>query len=219
MNKSNVLKLNKKDENSLINHGVWSRKCPVGLNRLSKVNIQYSGFDEVIKNGEMIVFDVVAPYVIQVFQELLEKGLQIDKVVPMQHYNGSDEKSMEDNNTSAYNGRMVSNTDKWSSHAYGMAIDINPIQNPFLKIDRSTGQVQVIPKSGIKYINRHSSFAGKVEDVVNVLAKHGFSDWGGSWNDPIDYHHFQIEWEHIMKLNEMNYDDGMSYYREIIITL
>jgi len=106
------------------------------------------------------------------------------------HYDGNDDASIADNNTSAFNARNVAGTSSLSLHAYGLAIDLNPIQNPY--VQHSGGKVLFSPPAAVEYANRKKARAGMAESVVDVFAAEGFVVWGGYWHDPIDYQHFQV---------------------------
>ena len=77
-------------------------------------------------------------------------------------------------------------------HSYGLAIDINPVQNPFIMIDKTSNNIKVLPGQSVDFLNRHNKQEGMVEPIVEIFRKYGFSEWGGNWNTPIDYHHFQV---------------------------
>jgi len=197
--------------------GVWSKECPIEIGRLKRLQITHLNFEGKTTIGNLILFDVVASYVMKLFKDLYQLKFEIDKVLPIDLYNGSDEKSMIANNSSAYNGRKIMNTDKWSSHAYGMAIDINPVQNPYLKLIEETASIKVIPDNGLYFVNRFSNHPGMVEKVIKVFERYGFTVWGGAWIDKIDYHHFQVDWKHIHKLANMNFNEGVDYYEQYVI--
>jgi hypothetical protein len=108
----------------------------------------------------------------------------------MNEYDGDDDASMDRNNTSSLNVRPVAGGNSISVHAYGLAIDLNPLQNPFLQ--RAGAEFSVSPKAGVAYVGRKSPRPGMSESVVDVFAYHGFTVWGGEWNNPIDYQHFQV---------------------------
>jgi hypothetical protein len=108
----------------------------------------------------------------------------------MNQYNGSDDASMADNNTSAFNVRAVEATGAISMHAYGLAIDLNPVQNPYV-LRMISGRLQVDPKAGAAYLARKNLRPGMAEAVIDVFADHGLLVWGGYWNSP-DYQHFQV---------------------------
>ncbi|EIO0187062.1 M15 family peptidase, partial [Salmonella enterica] len=99
---------------------------PVPCTRLSKVIFPIIDFDKKTKTGQLIVFDVVAEHTLNIFNEIYSKKIPINKAVKMDEYNGNDDASMADNNTSAFNGRAITGGSTWSTHAYGMAIDVNP---------------------------------------------------------------------------------------------
>jgi hypothetical protein len=115
---------------------------------------------------------------------------------------------MADNNTSAFNARNVAGSNSLSLHAYGLAIDINPIQNPYAK--RSGTRLTFSPPAGVEYANRFNDRPGKkarsgmAESIIDVFADEGFLIWGGYWDDPIDYQHFQVNRglaEHLARLS------------------
>lgn len=184
---------------TLESRGVITANNPVPCHRLSKVRFRYVSDTGVIKNdGELVVLDSIAPYVASLTDELLERKFYIAKAAPVEAYGGDDQASMADNNTSAFNGRAITGGSKWSLHAYGAAIDINPVQNPFIDIAED-GQAKVSPSRSAYYsVNRSQERPGKparegmAEEVVDLFARHGFFVWGGDWNYPIDYQHFQI---------------------------
>ena len=130
------------------------------------------------------------------FRTLRERGFPIAKAKLIDAYAGNDDASMADDNTSAFNDRDVPNTTHKSLHAYGVAIDLNPTENPF--VTRNGATFRFDPPAGADYFNRLTHRPGKpdrrglAEDVVAIFAANGFSDWGGYWDDPIDYQHFDI---------------------------
>jgi hypothetical protein len=170
----------------------------------------------VIKNdGELIVFDVIAPNVASLTDELLKRKFYIAKARPIEAYGGDDQASMADNNTSAFNGRAITGGSAWSLHAYGAALDLNPLQNPYIDISED-GKTQISPPGSAHYsVNRSENRPNKAkrpgmaEDVVDLFARHGFFVWGGDWNYPIDYQHFQIGPRSFVEaLSETSVEDG-----------
>jgi hypothetical protein len=109
----------------------------------------------------------------------------------MENYDGDDDASMADNNTSAFNDRTIKGSASPSLHAYGLAIDLNPLQNPFVARGRKTAQVE--PTAGGEYLDRSNPRNGMAESVIEIFADHGFLIWGGRWRNPIDYQHFQVD--------------------------
>lgn len=178
-------------------HKVLTADAPVGCARLSLVDFPYFGFDgHVHGDGEIVVMDAAAPYVLGIFAKLQEMRFPIAKARLMDRYDGNDDAAMADDNTSAFNARKIAGSSSISLHAYGLAIDINPVQNPSLRLSGAAPKFS--PPSGIAYANRFndrpwkSARAGMVEIVIDVFADGGFLIWGGYWDDPVDYQHFQV---------------------------
>jgi hypothetical protein len=165
--------------------------APVGCDRLRLLTFGYIGFDGQPKSdGEMVVMDAVADHVLQVFAALRDRRFPMTSAKLMDHYNGDDDASIAQNNTSAFNVRPVAGGGSTSLHAYGVAIDLNPIQNPY--VTRAGGRLKVDPPSAADYVGRRNLRPGMAETVVDLFAEHGFVEWGGYWRNPIDYQHFQI---------------------------
>jgi hypothetical protein len=174
-----------KNHKTLTNHG------PVGCDRLASVKFSYFGFDgRVHADGEIIVMAAVAARVARIFDRLLDLRFPLTKAQPINRYEGDDDASMADNNTSSFNDRPVAGGTSLSMHAYGLAIDLNPVQNPFL--EGAGAMRHVSPDGGDKYLDRKDIRPGMAETVVDVFADNGFLIWGGDWHDPIDYQHFQL---------------------------
>jgi D-alanyl-D-alanine carboxypeptidase len=171
-------------------HHVLNPGAVVGCDRLRLVNFGYIGFDGQLHNdGEIVVMDAVADHVLKIFVTLRNRRFPIEKAKLMNSYDGNDDASMVDNNTSAFNDRKVAGTTAISVHAYGLAIDVNPIQNPY--VEHSRGILTFSPKAGARYADRKRTQSGMAETVVDVFADHGFATWGGHWRSA-DYQHFQV---------------------------
>ena len=179
---------------SLIENNVWTKACPVSYSELTCLDIAFINFEGCSQIGQLFVATKVAEQVSLIFQQLYNQRFPMHKIQPMDVYNGNDIASMQANNTSAFNGRKIMNTDRWSSHAYGVAIDINPVQNPFMMLDRDSSTIKIYPEESISYVNRGVAKKGMVEEIVSIFAQYGFSEWGGNWDLKPDYHHFQIPW-------------------------
>ena len=181
----------------MIKRKTWSPACPVPLERLRRVKFSYVNFEgKEHHDGELIVMDVVAPHLSKVLEELHKRAFPINKARRIELYNGNDEIAMADNNSSAFNYRVIEGTTTISIHGYGLAIDINPLQNPFVSNPKDQegkeyATVEVYPKQGKEFLNRSNQRPGMDEPIVDLFAKHGFRIWGGKWNDPMDFHHFQ----------------------------
>ena len=196
----------------IISKNIWNESCPVPLNRMRLLNIDYINFSgEECNDGQIIVFDVVADNVIKIFAELKELKFPISKIRLINEYNADDEKAMADNNSSAFFCRFIENTDCYSIHSYGMAIDLNPVQNPVIYTDQDP--YLVMPGEGEKYLDRENIRPGMItDDVVAIFKKHGFTVWGGNWKSPIDYHHFNIPKDICYRLASMSYEEGVNFF-------
>jgi hypothetical protein len=103
------------------------------------------------------------------------------------NYHGSDFASIEADNTSAFNCRPVDGTNRWSKHSYGKAIDINPIENPF--VTKSGHTSHKASKKYLKRVKTNKAVIVSGDKVVKIFQKYGFK-WGGYFNSYKDYQHF-----------------------------
>jgi poly-gamma-glutamate synthesis protein (capsule biosynthesis protein) len=166
-------------------------RCPVALADLRFLQMRYVGFDGEAHVGEMVVHQDVARDVVRVFRRLYDARWPIRRMRLVDEYRGDDGRSMAANNTSGYNCRRVAASPAWSDHAYGTAIDINPVQNPYL-----VGS-SVRPRNGLRFATVDRSAAARVavgvihddDVVVRAFAGIGWS-WGGDWTSSPDYQHF-----------------------------
>lgn len=176
-------------------HNIWSDECPVPLNDLRVVTVTHYNFDAKIITGEIMVHKNIAEKVVNIFQELFDRKFAIHSLKLIQEFEGNDILSMEANNSSAFNFRKIANTNKVSQHSYGIAIDINPVQNPYIKNNNEIIIIQ--PQSGKDFLDRTNIRSGMVEEIVDLFKDHGFN-WGGDWTSLKDYQHFEYPLE---KLN------------------
>jgi D-alanyl-D-alanine carboxypeptidase len=167
----------------------WRPGCPLEPGQLRRVEVDYIGFDGNTHRGALIVNQDLAAEVAAIFEQLLQLRYPIDKIRTVDNYPAADDElSMEDNNTSAFNCRDIPATGRWSQHAFGRAIDLNPRLNPY--IDR-TGTFQ--PKNAAPYLDRNRTDPGLMhagDPAVRVFTDRGWG-WGGYWRTPIDYQHFE----------------------------
>jgi D-alanyl-D-alanine carboxypeptidase len=179
-------------------HRVMRANAPVGCERLALLRFTYIGFDgREHDDGELVVLDALADHVATIFAELRARRFPIQQARLMNAYDGDDDASIAANNTSAFNDRNVLGTQSTSVHAYGAAIDINPMQNP--AYDRVDGMRVLVPKAGAAYAQRMPLRPGMAESVTHIFAAHGFTVWGGRFRDP-DYQHFTIPRPVLQKL-------------------
>ncbi len=159
---------------------------------LRYVHIIHYDFDGNLAEGELICHNFIAEDLLEIFYDLYASEYQIEKVTLIENYNGDDTASMADNNTSCFNYRVVDGTKSLSKHALGLAVDINPLYNPYIRYDKKGGQT-VSPVEGEAYADRTVSFPYKIDPddlCYRLFAEHGFT-WGGNWNSSKDYQHFQ----------------------------
>lgn len=164
----------------------------ISLDELRYLRVLHRGFDGNTHIGELIVNQNIAEDILDIMYELYLNDYPIEKMVLVDEYNGDDETSMEDNNTSAFNYRVVANTNSLSKHSLGMAIDINPKYNPYV-VKRSNGTIMISPENGAEYADRSKEFSYKMDEndlCVKLFLEHGFT-WGGNWNSVKDYQHFE----------------------------
>jgi D-alanyl-D-alanine carboxypeptidase-like protein len=167
----------------------WRTGCPVGLRDLRLVRASYHGFDGRIQTGELIVHRDVTSAVVAVLEKLYAARFPIRRMEPIDAFGGSDYRSIEADNTSAFNCRPVAGTSRWSEHAYGRAIDLNPLENPYVSGGRTSH-----PRS-VRYLDRSRSRPGMIhpdDAVVRAFASVGWG-WGGSWPVTKDYQHFSAD--------------------------
>jgi hypothetical protein len=167
----------------------WRPGCPVSPDDLRRVELDYLGFDGGVHRGAMVVHRDVVEDVVAIFADLLRQRYPIAAMRTVEQYPGAeDELSMRDNNTSAFNCRPLPNSNQWSLHAYGRAVDVNPLINPFTD---AAGDLE--PATAGRYLDRSRDEPGMLRAGSPAVA--AFTDrgwrWGGAWRDPIDYQHFE----------------------------
>lgn len=154
---------------------------------LAYLTVTHVDFDGQSRIGHMIVADEIALEVLDIFQEIYEAGFPIYSIRLIDYFNADDYLSMKANNSSAFNFRYIANTNRISRHGFGMAIDVNPIQNPYVRGD------VVLPAAGRQYLNRDDVRPGMIvrgDAVYEAFISRGWI-WGGNWTLPRDYHHFE----------------------------
>jgi hypothetical protein len=165
----------------------WNPGCPVGLSELRLVRARHWGFDGRARTGRIVVHRDVAEDVLTVFRRLYAARFPIRRMVPVDAYGASDFRSIEADNTSAFNCRVVDGTSRWSEHAYGRAIDLNPIENPYVTSRGTTSH-----RRSRAFLRRSPYRTGMAVEggvVVRAFAAVGWS-WGGRWAGARDYQHF-----------------------------
>lgn len=160
--------------------------CPTDiLSKQRVLDLRYWSFDGKIHEGQLVVDGDLAQDVQKIFAELLALRFLIAKMIPIAdpQYAWDDDRSMADDNTSAFNHRTIAGTDRLSWHAYGRAIDINPRRNPYMKDG-------IVTPQGATYDPHIPGTITHDMPIVALFKKYGFV-WGGEWEDRQDYQHFE----------------------------
>jgi hypothetical protein len=166
----------------------WHRGCPVGPSGLRRLRLRYWGFDRRAHLGAVVVSTRAVAPLTRVFARLYAKRFPIRRMRPVDAYRGSDERSLAADNTAAFNCRyaVATGPKRWSVHAYGLAIDVDPVENPYLLGGR------VHPRAGRAFLDRsrvRRGMAVRGGVLVQAFAAVGWS-WGGRWGSSPDYQHF-----------------------------
>ena len=164
----------------------------ISFDDLYYVHVLHYDFEGNPAEGELICNRLIAQDIVEIFYELYHNEYFIEKILLIDNYDADDTKSMEDNNTSCFNYRFVENSTNLSKHALGLAIDINPLYNPYITYAKD-GTQKVSPASSLPYADRSIDFPYKIDKsdlCYQLFTQHGFT-WGGNWNSCKDYQHFQ----------------------------
>jgi hypothetical protein len=166
----------------------WHRGCPVPPARLRRVRLTYWGFDRRAHAGALVANEGAVPDLVHVFAHLYAARFPILRLRPIDAYGGNDERSLAADNTAAFNCRYAIGPGprRWSAHAYGEAIDVNPVENPYLEGAR------VHPLAGRRFLDRSNVRPGMAVRggvLVRTFAAVGWR-WGGRWTHSPDYQHF-----------------------------
>lgn len=160
----------------------------IALSELRYLRLSYVDFDGEHRTGEMVCNAAIADDLLEIFQVLYEEEYPIRSILLVDEFGGSDDESMKADNTSCFNFRTVPGSKSLSRHAFGMAVDVNPLENPY--INRSG---VIMPAEGEPYVDRTRDFPHKItrDDLCcRLFVEHGFT-WGGNWTDRKDYQHFE----------------------------
>jgi D-alanyl-D-alanine carboxypeptidase len=167
----------------------WHPGCPVGLSDLRLITLPYRGFDGRDHAGRLIANRDAAAALVAVFRRLYAARFPIRRMEPVDRYGGDDFRSIEADNTSSFNCRNATGSTRWSNHAYGRAIDVNPIENPYV-----SGGTTSHPASRV-YLDRARHRRGTAYEggaLVEAFRSVGWG-WGGTWSGSVrDYQHFSV---------------------------
>lgn len=166
----------------------YDPECPISPQELRKVTFSHKDFSVNEKIGTVVLNRLVAERFSEIMHIAYDIGYPINQAILLEEFDWDDNASMEANNTSGFNYRMIAGTDKLSNHSYGLAIDVNPLMNPYFASDN-----QWYPNNGLGYIDRDTDKIGmfsKTHIITQAFLERGFT-WGGDWDRP-DYHHFEF---------------------------
>ncbi len=170
----------------------FRKDCTLPRGDLRCLHVRHVDLHGAEHEGEMIVNYHIAEDVLNIFRQLYEAKYPIERIRLVDEYGADDELSMEDNNSSAFNFRFISHTTRVSKHGLGLAVDINPLYNPYTK---TVDGVRIVePVTGETYLNRDADFPFKIHHgdlCYRLFVKYGF-EWGGDWKNSRDYQHFEI---------------------------
>ena len=175
----------------------YKKDCIVPREDLRYLLVLHKDKEGHTHQGEMVVHKLIAKDVLEIFEKLYDAGYPIERMVLPDNYLADDEIMMRDNNSSSFNFRLVSHTNRISKHGLGMAVDINTLYNPYHKIVKNSDgtTVEIIePATGATYLDRTRNFDYKVEKgdlCYRLFTEKGFV-WGGDWPDRKDYQHFEL---------------------------
>lgn len=171
----------------------YKQNCTVPRSTLRYLRVLHRNIDGKTQLGEIVCNQSIANDLLDIFRQLYKQGYKIERITLIDQYDADDERSMAANNTSCFNFRVVSGTTKLSKHAQGLAIDINPLYNPYVHLNN--GKVE--PANGKPYAtNRTANRKVPVPSIntsdpcYRLFIQHGFR-WGGAWRTVKDYQHFE----------------------------
>jgi len=168
----------------------YKADCTVPRSELRYLQLSYVDAEGQTQQGEMVCNRLIANDLLDIFRQLWKAGYRIERMQLIDDYDADDQRSMEANNTSCFNFRNISGTSTISKHGRGMAIDVNPLYNPYVR----NGRVE--PTSGRKWAfnrERRKDIPYKIDSsdlCYKLFRKHGFQ-WGGNWRNSKDYQHFE----------------------------
>ena len=168
----------------------YPKGCPIPRSELRYLQLSYHDAQGITRQGEIVCNKLIADDLVDIFRELWKKGYRIERMRLVDHYEADDQRSMEANNTSCFCFRTISGSKVISKHGQGMAIDINPLYNPYVKNNA------VEPRSGKQWAYRRAQrkdIPYKIDNndlCYKLFIQHGFK-WGGDWKNCKDYQHFE----------------------------
>lgn len=169
----------------------YKEQCTIPTSELRYIRVLHITQEGKILIGEMVANRAISNDLVAIFRALFEAEYPIERMVLVDDYNADDNASMRANNSSAFNFRYIPTGGRLSAHSRGMAVDINPLYNPYIK-QTANGTI-IAPKEGSDYVERSGAFPYKIDrdDICcRLFLQHGF-EWGGDYKTIKDYQHFE----------------------------
>jgi hypothetical protein len=165
----------------------WRPGCPVARAKLRLIRPSHWDFEGDVERGALIVHKRHTDRMVRALRDLFEARFPIRRMKLIDRYGADDRRSMSADNTSAFNCRYVAGTGRWSMHAYGKAIDVNPVENPYV-----TPSGHVSPPEGRPYADRSRDAEGMIHrgDAAHRAFRRIGWEWGGRWPGTKDFQHF-----------------------------
>lgn len=170
----------------------YKKDCPLPLSELRYVHVLHRDFNGRTREGELVCHSYIARDLIEIFRELYDRYYPIEKIELVDEYDADDELSMRADNSSCFNYRTISHTNRISKHGLGVAVDINPLYNPYIKT--VNGEEIVAPSNAGPYVDRSRDFPYKIDEddlAYKLFTQKGFT-WGGHFKNSKDYQHFEL---------------------------
>lgn len=174
-------------ERAAMTPAAWRPGCPVHIRALRLVVMRHRDFSGRPRVGRLVVHNDVARDVVRAFGAMYRARVPIRRMIPIERLGGSDRRSVEADNTSAFNCRTVAGTARWSQHAYGRAVDINPRENPYVRADGYVRDPAARPFARRVPVRRGMAVEGGT--IVRAFDALGW-EWGGRWRGDLDHQHF-----------------------------
>ncbi len=170
----------------------YKADCTIKRNDLRYIKVLHRNARQEIRLGEMVCHKSIAQDLVHIFEVLYEARYPIERMVLVDEYEASDDRSMADNNSSCFNYRRIAGSKRLSRHSMGMAVDINPLYNPHVT-KRKDGTTRCNPATSKAYMNRKTEYPYMIKPndlCCKLFKKYGFT-WGGDWKSSKDYQHFE----------------------------
>ena len=171
---------------AVLERSTWRPECPVPATDLRYVTVSFRGFDGAAHTGELLLNARVTDDLVGVFKDLFDAGFPIEQMRITSPAELDAAPTGDDNTTTAFVCRPIVGSTSWSAHAYGLAIDVDPFQNPYQREDL------VLPELASAYLDRGNVRPGMILEggpVVEAFDRIGWT-WGGRWRSPLDLQHF-----------------------------